>query len=168
MAKLVARGFLAMAGLLAIGLWALVWFDQPRFAAQLGPTATTPLAAATLRADIGGFFATWAIGSLLAAWRDDKQIALLPMLLLALAFAGRAYSYALTGDAAIIQPMAIEAVCCLIPHGPYFLKKSCRLSLYFSCMLVHSNSAVKLGTVWFGTKLKISQSALSLRVRICL
>lgn len=110
MAKLVARGFLAMAGLLAIGLWALVWFDQPRFAAQLGPTATTPLAAATLRADIGGFFATWAIGALLAAWRDDKQIALLPMLLLALAFAGRAYSYALTGDAAIIPPMAIEAV----------------------------------------------------------
>lgn len=110
MANMVARGFLALAGLLAIGLFGLVWFDQARFAAQLGPTAPTPLAAATLRADVGGFFATWAIGALLAAWRNDKQIALLPMLLLALAFAGRLYSYALTGDAAIIQPMAIEAV----------------------------------------------------------
>lgn len=110
MQKMVARGFLGMAGVLAIGLWALVWFDQPRFAAQLGPVATSPLAAATLRADIGGFFAAWAIGALIAAWRDDRQMALLPMLLLALAFAGRAYSYALTQDAAIIQPMAIEAV----------------------------------------------------------
>ncbi len=110
MQKMVPRGFLALAGVLAIGLWALVWFDQPRFAAQLGPVATSPLAAATLRADIGGFFATWAVGALLAAWRDDRQMATLPMLLLALAFAGRAYSYALTQDAAIIQPMAIEAV----------------------------------------------------------
>ena len=110
MGKLVARGFLAIVGVLAIGLWALVWFDQPRFAAQLGPSATSPLAAATLRADIGGFFAVWAIGALLAAWRDDKQLALLPMLMLALAFAGRLYSYALTSDPAIIEPMAIEAV----------------------------------------------------------
>lgn len=110
MQKMIARGFLGLAGLLAIGLWALVWFDQPRFAAQLGPVATSPLAAATLRADIGGFFATWAIGALLAAWRDDRQMALLPMLLLALAFTGRAYSYALTQDAAIIEPMTIEAV----------------------------------------------------------
>lgn len=110
MPKLVARGFLTLAGLLAIGLWALVWFDQPRFSAQLGPTAATPLAAATLRADVGGFFATWAIGALLAAWRDDRGIALLPMLLLALAFAGRIYSYVLTGDAAIVPPMVIEAV----------------------------------------------------------
>jgi hypothetical protein len=110
MGKLVARGFLAIVGVLAIGLWALVWFDQPRFAAQLGPSATSPLAAATLRADIGGFFAAWAIGALLAAWRDDKQLALLPMLMLALAFAGRLYSYALTSDPAIIEPMAIEAV----------------------------------------------------------
>lgn len=32
------------------------------------------------------------------------------MLLLALAFAGRLYTYALTGDAAIVQPMVVEAV----------------------------------------------------------
>ena len=110
MQKIVARGFLALSGVLAIGLWALIWFDQPRFAAQLGPSATTPLAAATLRADIGGFFAAWAIGALLAAWRAEGRYVLMPMLLLGLAFLGRLYSFALTGDAAIISPMAIEAV----------------------------------------------------------
>lgn len=99
-----------MAGLLALALWALVWFDQPRFAAALGPSATSPLAAATLRADIGGFFAAWAVGALLAAWRADAKYVLLPMLLLGLAFAGRLYSYALTGDAAIVEPMLTEAV----------------------------------------------------------
>ena len=110
MSQAISRGFLALAGLLAIGLWALVWFDQARFAAQLGPVATSPLSAATLRADIGGFFAAWAIGALLAAWRGQRRYVLLPMLLLGLAFVGRLYSYAITGDAAIIQPMAIEAV----------------------------------------------------------
>lgn len=110
MTKQLARGFLAFAGVLAIGLWGLVWFDQPRFAAELGPRADTALAAATLRADIGGFFAAWAMGALLAAWRDDKQMALLPLVLLLLAFLGRLFSYALTGDVAIIPPMAIEAI----------------------------------------------------------
>ncbi len=110
MSQAISRGFLALAGLLALLLWAMVWFDQARFAAELGPVATSPLAAATLRADIGGFFAAWAVGALVAAWRAEPHYVLLPMLLLALAFVGRVYSYALTGDAAIIPPMAAEAV----------------------------------------------------------
>lgn len=110
MGQAISRGFLALAGLLALLLWAMVWFDQARFSAQLGPVAPSPLAAATLRADVGGFFAAWAIGALLAAWRAERRYVLLPMLLLGLAFVGRLYSYAITGDAAIIQPMAIEAV----------------------------------------------------------
>jgi len=108
--KLGARVFLTLAGLLALVLWAIVWFDQARFSAQLGPPAPTPLAAATLRADVGGFFAVWTIGALAAAWRDDRRYVLLPMLLLGLAFAGRLYTYALTADAAIVPPMAIEGV----------------------------------------------------------
>lgn len=110
MGKIVARGFLALCGVLALGLFAMAWFDQDRLARVLGPVAPTPLAAATLRADLGGFFGAWAIGALLAAARDDRQIALLPMVLLGLAFAGRLYSYVLTGDVAIVQPMVIEAV----------------------------------------------------------
>ncbi|WP_066653182.1 MULTISPECIES: hypothetical protein [Sphingomonas] len=110
MGKMVARGFLALCGVMALGLFAMVWFDQDRLARVLGPVAPSPLAAATLRADLGGFFGAWAIGALLAAWRDDKQLALLPMLLLGLAFVGRLYTYALTGDAAIVQPMVVEAV----------------------------------------------------------
>lgn len=110
MGQAISRGFLALAGLLALGLWAMVWFDQARFSAQLGPVAPTPLAAATLRADVGGFFAAWAIGALLAAWRGEGRYVLMPMLLLALAFVGRLYSFAITGDAAIVQPMAVEAV----------------------------------------------------------
>ncbi|MBY0519142.1 MAG: hypothetical protein K2P79_01815 [Sphingomonas sp.] len=117
MGKLVARGFLMLAGAMALVLFCVVWFDLPRFTRLLGPEAPTPLAAATLRADTGGFFAAWAGGALLAALRDDRGIALLPMALLGVAFAGRALTYAMTGDAAIIQPMTIEAVLCLAIAG---------------------------------------------------
>ncbi len=113
MGKLIARGFLALAGAMATILFTVVWFDLPRFTRLLGPVAPTPLAAATLRADTGGFFAAWAIGALLAAWRDDRRMAALPMLLLGFAFAGRLFTYAQTGDSAIIQPMTVEAVLCL-------------------------------------------------------
>lgn len=108
--KLVARIFLVLAGVMATILFAIVWFDLPRFSAMLGPVAPTPLAAATLRADTGGFFAAWAVGAIAAAVRDDRRIALLPMLLLGMAFAGRLLTYAMTGDAAIVQPMVIEAL----------------------------------------------------------
>lgn len=113
MANIGARGFLTLAGVMAILLFGMVWFDLARFTALLGPVAPSPLAAATLRADTGGFFATWAIGALAAAWFNDRRYALLPMLLLGLAFAGRLYTFALTGDAAIVQPMLVEAVLCI-------------------------------------------------------
>lgn len=109
MKQLIARVFLGLAGMLATGLWAIAWFDLPRLGARLGPLAPTPLAEATLRADLGGFFAAWGIGALGAAWRADRTLALLPMLLLALAFAGRLYTLFLTGDRAIVPPMAVEA-----------------------------------------------------------
>lgn len=112
MTKLIARGFLMLAGGMALVLFAIAWFDLPRFGRLLGPIAPNPLAEATLRADAGGFFAAWAVGALWAAWRDDRQAAILPMLLLGFAFAGRLFTYAQTGDAAIIQPMVVEAVLC--------------------------------------------------------
>lgn len=111
--KLIARGFLALAGVMALMLLAILWFDLPRFGRLLGPVAATPLAAATLRADVGGFFAAWAIGALTAAWRDDRGAALLPMTLLAFAFAGRLLTYLQTGDPAIVQPMMVELLLCL-------------------------------------------------------
>lgn len=111
--KTVARAFLVLAGVMATALFLLVWFDLPRFGRVLGPVAPTPLAAATLRADVGGFFAAWAVGAVLAGVRDDRALALLPMVLLGVAFAGRLLTYATTGDAAIIQPMVVEAVLCL-------------------------------------------------------
>ena len=109
-ANLVARLFLAVCGGLAAILFALVWFDLPRFGARLGPVATTPLAAATLRADIGGFFAAWSIAALLAAWRDDRRLVAAAMLLIGLALAGRLFTFALTRDPAIMPPMAAEAL----------------------------------------------------------
>ncbi len=114
MGKLIARGFLALAGVMATLLFAIVWFDLPRFSRLLGPVAPTPLAEATLRADTGGFFAAWALGALWAAWRDDRRLALLPMTLLAFAFAGRLFTYLKTNDAAIVQPMVVELVLCLL------------------------------------------------------
>lgn len=110
MANLVARCVLGVLGLLGAALFAIVWFDLARFSALLGPQAPTALAAATLRADTGGFFAAWAIGALLAAIRDDRRWAVLPLMLLGLAFAGRLFTFAMTQDSAIVPPMAAEAV----------------------------------------------------------
>ena len=97
-------------GLMGAALFALVWFDLPRFSTLLGPQAPTALAAATLRADTGGFFAAWTVGALMAALRNDRGWAILPMMMLGFAFAGRLFTYATTHDAAIVQPMTIEAV----------------------------------------------------------
>lgn len=110
MAALIARLALALIGLMGATLFAITWFDLPRFSATLGPVATSPLAAATLRADAGGFFALWALGAFAAAMEGDRRYALAPMLLLGVACLGRAYTYAMTFDHAIIQPMVIEAV----------------------------------------------------------
>lgn len=114
MAAMMARLFLALAGVMALILFAIVWADLPRFGVLLGPVADTPLAAATLRADIGGFFLAWAAGALIAAWRSDPTIAALPIGLLAAAFCGRLVTYVATPDPAIIQPMAIEAALCVL------------------------------------------------------
>ena len=114
MIALIGRLVMGVIGLMGAALFTLAWFDLPRFAALLGPTAPTALAQATLRADAGGFFGVWAIGALLAALRNDRRYTTMPLLLLTLAAAGRGYTYWLTHDMAIIQPLAVEGALVVI------------------------------------------------------
>jgi len=110
MKEVIARLVLAALGLMGAALFAVTWFDLPRFTRLLGPEAPTALAAASLRADAGGFFAAWATGALLAAINRDRRWAVLPLLMLGFAFAGRLFTYVQTPDAAIVSPMVTEAV----------------------------------------------------------
>jgi hypothetical protein len=65
---------------------------------------------ATLRADFPGFFITGGVCALVGALQRDARALLVPMLLLAIALAGRCVSLALDGMApTALQPMLVEA-----------------------------------------------------------
>lgn len=108
--KLVARGFLVIVGAGALLNWALAWFALPRLAGTLGVSAPTALAASTLRGDLGALFGMFGILAIAAAVRDDRRLLIAPVLLPALAVAGRLLSYALAPDPAAVPLMAVEAV----------------------------------------------------------
>ena len=93
---------------IAIGLMFLV---NPAGAAPgffLSPIGIQGLA--TLRADFPGFFITGGVCALVGAWQRDARALLVPMLLLAIALAGRCVSLALDGMApTALPPMLVEA-----------------------------------------------------------
>ncbi|WP_156255102.1 DUF4345 family protein [Sandarakinorhabdus oryzae] len=65
---------------------------------------------ATLRADFPGFFITGGVCALVGALHKDGRALLVPMLLLAIALAGRFVSLALDGMApTAVPPMLVEA-----------------------------------------------------------
>ena len=75
----------------------------------LSPVGTQGLA--TLRADFPGFFITGGSFALIGALRRDANALLVPMLLLAIALAGRCVSLALDGaPPTALPPMLVEAV----------------------------------------------------------
>lgn len=108
--KAAARGFLVIVGVLSLVNFALVWFALPKFGATLGVSAPTALAASTLRGDLGALFGMFGVMAIAAAVRDDRRLLVAPVLLPALAVAGRLFSYALAPDPAAVPLMAVEAV----------------------------------------------------------
>jgi hypothetical protein len=65
----------------------------------------------TIRADFTSFFGVSALAMMLGAWRRNADLLLVPMLLFAVSFLGRALDLALTGPyPGWPLPMAIEAV----------------------------------------------------------
>ena len=87
------------------------WVDPVRVAGSLGVAGSGSLGLATLRADIGAFFATPGILALLAAFRRSPGFLTAPLMLVCLALAGRFWALAVTPfETAMVPPMVAEAV----------------------------------------------------------
>lgn len=110
MGKTIARGFLVVIGLLSLVNFAAAWFALDTLSARLGTPAADALAASTLRGDLGALFGMFGVLTILAAVRDDRRLLLAPMLLPALAVAGRLLSYAQSPAPAAVPLMAVEAL----------------------------------------------------------
>ncbi|MBY0520405.1 MAG: hypothetical protein K2P79_08280 [Sphingomonas sp.] len=110
MGKTIARGFLVVVGVLSLINFAAVWFALDRVTKILGTPAPTALAESTLRGDLGALFGMFGVIAILAAVRDDRRLLLAPILLPALAVAGRLLSYVQSPTPAAIPLMAVEAV----------------------------------------------------------
>lgn len=109
--KLVVRGLVGVLGALALAMAAAFWLNPGLPAARLGVSALDALGFATLRADMGGFFAMAGVLSLAAAVRDNARLLTASLLLVTLALAARVGTAALSGyTPEMAQPMVVEAV----------------------------------------------------------
>jgi hypothetical protein len=108
--NIVIRALVGIAGVLALVVALAFWFNPAAPAARLGIAAQEALGFATLRADMGGFFAGAGALSLAAAIRNNARLLTAPLILIALALTGRALTVVLSGYApSMLQPMLIEA-----------------------------------------------------------
>jgi hypothetical protein len=109
MPRTLLRVAIAVVGALGLLVGLRVWLSPQRAAAQLGVGALGPLGVATLRADIAGFFAATGGFALLGAIRDDRRRLTAPLVMIALALAGRCLTLIIDGPAAaMVPPMLIE------------------------------------------------------------
>lgn len=98
-------------GVLALLLAARIWLGPVEPAAKLGLQGSGGLGLATLRADVGGFFAAGGLFALLGAIRADARMLTPPLVLLGLALVGRLVTVLLDGYAPeMLAPMVVEAV----------------------------------------------------------
>lgn len=105
------RLIVGVIGVLALLVAARLWVGPEAPAAALGLKADGLLGLATLRADVGGFFAAGGLFALAGAIRGEGRLLTPPALLLGLALAGRLVTVAMDGYApAMLPPMVIEAV----------------------------------------------------------
>lgn len=107
----VLRVLVGVIGVLALLLAIRIWLGPTEPAARLGLQAVGGLGLSTLRADVGGFFAAGGLFALMGAIRSDARLLTPPLVLLALALAGRVVTVGLNGYAPeMLQPMVVEAV----------------------------------------------------------
>lgn len=105
------RLIVGVIGVLALLVAARLWIGPETPAAALGLKADGLLGLATLRADVGGFFAAGGLFALAGAIRGEGRLLTPPALLLGLALAGRLVTVAMDGYVpAMLPPMVIEAV----------------------------------------------------------
>lgn len=109
--QLVLRIVIGVAGLLGLLVAARIWMAPAEMAAQLGLSPSSPLGFATIRADMGGFFAAGGAFALAAAIKARGALLLPSVVLIALALVGRLVAIAMDGFTPDMgPPLAIEAV----------------------------------------------------------
>jgi hypothetical protein len=107
----VLRVLVGVIGVLALLVAARLWIGPEAPAAALGLKADGLLGLATLRADVGGFFAAGGLFALAGAIRGEGRLLTPPAVLLGLALTGRILTVAVDGYAApMLPPMIIEFV----------------------------------------------------------
>lgn len=111
MARTVLRGLIGLLGVLGLLMALMLWLNPAGPAAKLGVEAMGPLGLATIRADMGGFFGAVGILAVLAAFKGQGKLLTAPLLLVALALAGRGVAVAMEGlTPDMVQPIVTEAV----------------------------------------------------------
>lgn len=109
--QIVIRALVGLLGLAGVLIALRIWMAPEEVAVQLGVGVNGPLGIATIRADMAGFFGGAGAISLFAAIRNRGRLLVAPLLLVAIALAGRVLTVALNGYSDVmLPPMAIEAV----------------------------------------------------------
>ena len=126
MITLLLRILLGAAGALGLLVGVRMWMDPVRVGAMMGLSGAGPLGQATLRADVGGFFAAVGVLALAGALRNQAKLFTAPMLMIALALSGRLVAAAVNGvDAMAIPSIVVEAVLvCLFALGRFRLGRT--------------------------------------------
>ena len=91
------RILIGLVGILALLVSIRLWTAPAKVGAILGLVSDGVAGTATLRADVAGFFAGMGLFSLLAAWRGDRRLVVVPLVLVGLALAGRLLNAVLLG-----------------------------------------------------------------------
>jgi hypothetical protein len=119
----ILRLAVAATGLILLLIGVVAWVDPARVAGRLGIEAAGALGTATLRADLGAFFATAGGFALAAAVRRAPGLLTTPLLLIVLALAGRFLALAVTPfEMAMLPPMVAEAVMAAVFAAGRFLR----------------------------------------------
>ncbi|MFN3524126.1 MAG: hypothetical protein ACK4YQ_17920 [Phenylobacterium sp.] len=109
--RLLLRVLVGLAGAAALLLAAQFWLNPLQPAARLGLDAQGALGIATIRADIAAFFGAAGLFALAAAARAEARLMTTPLLLVALALAGRVVTVVDRGFTPEQgPPMVVEAV----------------------------------------------------------
>ncbi len=126
MMTLILRIILGVAGALGLLIGARMWMDPVKVGEMMGLSGAGPLGQATLRADVGGFFAAVGLLVLAGAIRNQARLFTAPVLMIALALSGRLFAAAVNGvDPMAIRSMVVEAVLvCLFAVGRLRLAKA--------------------------------------------
>ena len=111
MLRLLPRLLVGALGVLALIGALRIWIDPAIPAATLGLSPIGGLGLATLRADVGGFFAGMGAFALAAAIRNDRRLVTAPLVLVSLALTGRLITAGIEGLAPeMVLPITVEAV----------------------------------------------------------